>query len=230
MKKYNDLVLQAAQGRDVQKELNDVIGQIAKIMPSAVTEVDAYGRAIEISTGKVQEMLKYQRELYEINKKTTAENLGSQYNAVRKEFDRVQKNFNSGRMTDTSFWGTFKNAMDPNRTGVATRPMTDKDREGQLKKLAELEARQEALRIQLNDLNNPKKDSPAPKTAPSQTPGNFTGAGKSTNPDKPKKEIDELKGLKEQIKKLREGILFDTLTDNERKFNLLNSNMSILEN
>lgn len=223
VKKYNDLVLQAAQGRDVNRELNSVIEQIAKIMPSAVTEVDAYGRAIEISTAKVQDMLKYQRELYNINKQTTAEKLGSEYNAVRKEFDRVQKNFNSGRMTDTSFWGTFKNAMDPNRTGVATRPMTDKDREGQLKKLAELEARQEALRTQLNDINNPKKESPAPETNAGKplTTGTFEGSGSSAS-GKAKKEVDEFKQLKEELRKLREDAVLDEKTANEREIQTVN--------
>ena len=47
-----------------QKELDDIIKAIAKHVPEAVTEIDKYGDAMDINTGKVREFTKANNEIY----------------------------------------------------------------------------------------------------------------------------------------------------------------------
>lgn len=220
IKKYNDLVFQAAQGRDVNKELTGVIDQIAKIMPSAVTQVDAYGRAIDISTGKVAEMLKYQRELFEINKKTTLGSLKTELDILNKEFDLAKKRFNSGVMVDNSTLGTLRNVFSGNAGKLPTRAISDKDRKEQLERLAEMEERQRRLNDQIATLENPIVAPTKTNNSPTNTLGTFTGSGK-TEKNTAKKEVDEFKQLKDELLKLRQDAVLDAMTTAEREVQIV---------
>ncbi|WP_273210825.1 phage tail tape measure protein [Runella zeae] len=213
IKKYNDLVIQAAQGRDVNKELKTVVEQIAKVMPAAVTEVDAYGRAIDISAVKVQNMLKYQRELYEMNKKSTLTKLNQEYATISREFGDAQKDYNKGVIIDDSILGMLRRGSDGK---LPKRAMTDKEREQRLKRLAEMEALQATLKGQIDALNQVETAPEKPAKTPSGTTGNVTGGG-SSSADKAKKELDEFKNLKSELLKLREDLELNSLEQNQRE-------------
>lgn len=213
IKKYNDLVKQAAQGRDVNKELKTVVEQIAKVMPAAVTEVDAYGRAIDISAVKVQNMLKYQRELYEMNKKSTLTKLNQEYATISREFGDAQKDYNKGVVVDDSFLGMLRRGPDGK---LPRRAMSDKEREQQLKKLAEMEALQASLKQQI-DMLNPTETAPEKPTK--GTGGNVTGGGSSKADNK--KEKDQFKELKEEIRKLQELAITDTAQASEKEVEVM---------
>lgn len=68
----------------------------------------------------------------------------------------------------------------------------------------------------------PTKPTPTKPTTPSSPnntggEGNNTGGGSTTGKDKAKKEVDELKGLKEQLERLREEIALDAMKANDRE-------------
>lgn len=64
--RYFELKNNTHKSKDEQVELQDVINQIASLMPSAVTGFDNYGRAISISTDKVYESISANKQLQEI--------------------------------------------------------------------------------------------------------------------------------------------------------------------
>ncbi len=66
IKRYDELKSYTILNNDQQEELRKVIEQIAKIVPSAISEFDKYGKAIDISTGKVKEFTKAQKEALKI--------------------------------------------------------------------------------------------------------------------------------------------------------------------
>ncbi len=53
--RYDELTAKTSLNEKEQRELDDIIKQIAKDVPLAVTEVDKYGNALSINTGKVKE-------------------------------------------------------------------------------------------------------------------------------------------------------------------------------
>ena len=55
--KYEELKSKTSLTKDEQKELNEVVSQLSTIVPSAITQWDEYGRAIEVNTSKVREFL-----------------------------------------------------------------------------------------------------------------------------------------------------------------------------
>lgn len=63
--RYDVLKDKTELSKEEQKELNDIILKIAKDVPGAVTEMDKYGGAIEVSSEKTKEFIKLQKELNE---------------------------------------------------------------------------------------------------------------------------------------------------------------------
>ena len=71
VERYDELKNKSNKSKKEQKELVTVMGQIAKIVPLAATEVDKYGNVTDISTAKVKEFIKANKGLIldETNKK-----------------------------------------------------------------------------------------------------------------------------------------------------------------
>lgn len=59
--RYDKLKSKVHLNATEQKELNNLIENIARIVPSAVTGWDRYGKAISLSTDKAREFLKVER-------------------------------------------------------------------------------------------------------------------------------------------------------------------------
>ncbi|WBL42407.1 phage tail tape measure protein [Algoriphagus halophytocola] len=60
--RYDELDTYAVRNTEQQEEMAKIIEEIARLVPTAVTEFDEYGKAIGISTGKVREFTKAQKE------------------------------------------------------------------------------------------------------------------------------------------------------------------------
>jgi TP901 family phage tail tape measure protein len=60
--RYNLLNSFTVKNAEEQEEMRSIIEQIAKLVPTAVTEFDKYGKAMDINTGKVREFTKAQQE------------------------------------------------------------------------------------------------------------------------------------------------------------------------
>lgn len=64
--RYDQLASYTIKNSDQQEEMKKIIQQVAKLVPSAVTEFDKYGRALDINTGKVREFSAAQQEANKI--------------------------------------------------------------------------------------------------------------------------------------------------------------------
>ena len=60
--RYDELKGKTNLNAKEQKELNTIIETIGKTVPDAVTEIDKYGKALEINTGKVKEFTERNKE------------------------------------------------------------------------------------------------------------------------------------------------------------------------
>ncbi len=79
--KYESLISKENLTASEHKELNGVIDKLIQIAPSAVSKQDDYGRAIEINTGRLKDIVKWQDEY---NKRMTGQ-------VNDKTFDRLKK-------------------------------------------------------------------------------------------------------------------------------------------
>jgi archaellum component FlaC len=59
--RYEELTGKTELNKDEQKELDDIIAQIAETVPYAVTEMDKYGNALGINAGKAREFLQSEK-------------------------------------------------------------------------------------------------------------------------------------------------------------------------
>ena len=211
--KYDNLVHQAAQGKDVQKELNTVIGKIADIMPSAVTSWDQYGNAVDINTAKAKAAIEDHKAMMKyLNQE------------MIKELEQMKKS-NDAKYADTL--RTIQNGSRQQNLGMGVYKdvrLSDAEINKERKNLEELIKKRNELNAALNgfygehkyDTGEPKPTKAAPSTndTPPKVGGTFTGDGGS----KPaKKEVDEYKQIKEEIKKLRELAVLDGLKTDERE-------------
>lgn len=64
--RYDELSRYAIRNTDQQEEMEKIIKQVAQLVPSAVTEFDKYGRALDINTGKVRAFTAAQQEANKI--------------------------------------------------------------------------------------------------------------------------------------------------------------------
>jgi tape measure domain-containing protein len=95
---YNELSEVSNRSTGQQRELDGVIQQIAKSVPGAVTQFDAYGKAIDINTKAVQEFIRAQENVVRYNnrealKQNSADlvNLINQADFLQKQLNKVER-------------------------------------------------------------------------------------------------------------------------------------------
>lgn len=82
VRRYNELIGTTKDNEEGQAELEAVIKRLAELVPTAVTEFDKYGRALDINTGKVLENNEVQREILEFRNKE----------AIKEVTDEIESN------------------------------------------------------------------------------------------------------------------------------------------
>jgi hypothetical protein len=101
MARYEELKGKATRSVGEQQELESIIKKIAGTVPGAVTVFDQYGRAIEISTGYVDEFIKKQKELSDAAKQTNITKQEAELKRLNKALDDIAKKVASGDFTKT---------------------------------------------------------------------------------------------------------------------------------
>jgi TP901 family phage tail tape measure protein len=220
--KYDSLVLQAAQGKNVQGELNGVVQQVAAIMPSAVTAWDKYGKAIDINNAKARHAIEDHKAMM---KHLNNEHIGE---LEKQRIESAQAINATNRELNQK---TTKRTYGINAYGqeiTAEVEKTDADQTRLLKKLEGLKKNH----VEINRLINlysgydkhytgkPKEDATNSPTLPAAAGGTFTGSG-STEKDKPKKEVDEFKQIKDELLKLRQDAVLDAMTAADREVQVM---------
>lgn len=115
IERYEELKGKTELNKKEQAELNGIIEKLIKNVPDAATEFDEYGRVVGISTDKVRDFTKAQRELLQQqNSKSLQENkeILSELQKQQDRFNKLQENGNAvtiqGLGTITKVNGEFK--------------------------------------------------------------------------------------------------------------------------
>lgn len=138
MSNYTTLRLKTTLTADEQIDLNDTIRQISLIVPSAVTKLDLYGNALDISTTKVNLFSEAQRAALKI---LNVERIAEQKQALedlKKDQEKLYaqlnlKNQNGDVIQDTG------NALSSWGIGAQYKVMSDKDLLAKRQELADIE-------------------------------------------------------------------------------------------
>lgn len=66
LSRYDELTTKSSLSKDEQIELESIIGDVAKIVPTAVTEFDKYGKALKISTKDAKAFVEEQKNILKV--------------------------------------------------------------------------------------------------------------------------------------------------------------------
>lgn len=142
--RYDVLSKKTALTRDEQAELKTIVGQVASVVPSAVTEFDKYGNALGINTQKARDFIKVQQEMLKYTNRTAIEETDKDLTERNRQRAEKVAKLNAGTTTEvdhSTFGGSYR-----------TRQMTEQERRQlqaevtQLNQdIADLEARKAGL-------------------------------------------------------------------------------------
>jgi len=93
--RYDELAGKTREGTIEHEELQDILDTIARNNPELVTKWDEYGKAVEISTGKLRDNLEAQRSLIAVREEEALRELGERYRIANQALQNnieLQKN------------------------------------------------------------------------------------------------------------------------------------------
>lgn len=141
LNRYDELKEKSSLNKTEQGELKTIISQIADTIPSAVTQWNKYGNAIDISTGKARDFINVQRALMEFTNKDAISKLVAERNDITEQRNDLTRQLNNGKVVETT--QVPGGAGMTSNTITTTRDMTD----------AEIQQ----IRTKLKDLTNDTK-------------------------------------------------------------------------
>ena len=164
---YEKLSDDAAKGAKNQKELNSVIAQIGKVMPSAIAESDKYGNALKVNIGLMKEGIKEAKKLAEVTKQTLKNDYSDKNNRLAGERKALVQTLNEKEVV-TRIDG---------RTGdVTTKKLTNEDLRKVQKRLSEINK-------EIDDNWRSKKDLDRTETIKADSPATVRDAPLVKNGD-----------------------------------------------
>jgi hypothetical protein len=89
--RYEELKSKSKLSQQEQAELESIVKKIAQAVPGATTEVDKYGRAIDISTGKVTEFVKKNKEMEQALREKALQAKTREIEEYQKKLDHLEK-------------------------------------------------------------------------------------------------------------------------------------------
>ncbi|GAB3960203.1 hypothetical protein GCM10028805_57550 [Spirosoma harenae] len=137
LERYDKLKEKSTLTTDEQVELNKIIDQVAKTIPSAVTQFDAYGKAMDINTGKARQAIEVQQELLQHYNKTAIAETTTERDRAIEDLQRAIDKRKAGMTVDE----------DTSAAGGGYRKMTEEE-------LLAVDAEIEELKNKLQERNN----------------------------------------------------------------------------
>lgn len=127
---------------DMQMELKENIKKVAEIVPEAVTQIDAYGNAMDINTEKARHAIQVQKELLKFYNKSAIEETKSELKRVQGQRAGLVSDRNRGKKTEvlTGPGGSFvrqSEILSSEYAGYDSKIKELNDREAQLNILLE---------------------------------------------------------------------------------------------
>ena len=96
LSRYEELTSKSSRSAEEQQELASIITQIRNLVPGAVTAFDEYGRAIEISSEKVDEFVRKQRALLKYENAKAIKETQKQIDEYRTTLEKLQNQYEHG--------------------------------------------------------------------------------------------------------------------------------------
>lgn len=138
LKRHDELKRKSVLTTAEQAEMRKVIDQVAKALPQAATQFDAYGNALDINTDKARKAIETQRSLSRyLNQEAIDENQKARRKLLEEQV-RLQRELNGGTVTESKIYGR--------EIRTTVRKMTD----------AEITERQQRLQELRNELDENK--------------------------------------------------------------------------
>lgn len=239
VKRYEELKSKSNLSKVEQEELSSIMQKIANIIPYAVTGWDNYGNAISISTGKIQEYIRVQKNLYSVQHQKAIEEEQKNLDKLKKKYaDLIEQQNKGGRRTRKGLLLKYT-VYDPdelnslvdeiNTVGAQISESEQKiaDLNGQtlenlIKKQQEAAEKMETMKKSFNIMNKQQLDAwiADEKNAASQYVELAKQIRQSRFPETTTDGNDEESRLKEQEKKVREALARQTELYNQQQIEL----------
>ena len=130
--KYDELKTKGKLSTEEQIELNSIIQKIAEYIPTAVTEWNSFGQAMDINREKVNQFTAAQRELLQIKNKDAIKDLQDLYksninysNIMTDRANSAKEKVESGNISQASMWFGFDKKDIKTSTEEAKRASTE---------------------------------------------------------------------------------------------------------
>jgi len=140
-KKSNELGGTTKLSKKEQSEMKTIIEQVASTIPSAITEVDKYGKAIGISTTRVREYINTEKDRLKVVNAGAIEEITKSAAQVNKQFDILDK-----RIKERNEKGFFNVQVKGEDGTIFSRRSTQKE-------IQELDANYQSIISKRNGLN-----------------------------------------------------------------------------
>lgn len=239
VKRYEELKSKSNLSKIEQEELSSIMQKIANIIPYAVTGWDNYGNAISISTGKIQEYIRVQKNLYSVQHQKAIEEEQKNLDKLKKKYaDLIEQQNKGGRRTRKGLLLKYT-VYDPdelnslvdeiNTVGAQISESEQKiaDLNGQtlenlIKKQQEAAEKMETMKKSFNIMNKQQLDAwiSEEKNAASQYMELAKQIRQSRFPETTTDGNDEESRLKEQEKKVQEALTRQTELYNQQQIEL----------
>ena len=123
---YDDLSQKSELSADEQDRLSDIIQEIARITPGAITAFDEYGNALDISSEKARAFLRTQQAMLQYRNQDAIKEQTEQLEQYRKVAERIQRDLNT-RDSNGNVTVTTSSSVGTGGVSTATRKATDEE-------------------------------------------------------------------------------------------------------
>ena len=165
--RYDELSEKTVLNAEEQDELNSIIIDIGKTIPTAITEFDNYGKALGINTGIVRAHLEEQKALAQFLNKDAITAIESQIKALKEQQKNTQATLNSGSITGVTGVGENQRLTKRKLNAEEVLDLSGKllgvsnDLVGAEARLAQLKGEQTDAQKALNEASGAGADAPA---------------------------------------------------------------------
>lgn len=219
--RYDELSQTAGENEADQEELRKVIEQVAKTVPSAITQFDEYGRALDINSDKAREFVNAQRLLLAEQNREAIEAQRQKLEGLNDEYEDLNFFLNSANAGFQSFvkqGGDYFERIEKGGKNVRTelRQLSEEEVGDLINRFTQLNNRIEGTQNIIKQLSGEPIVSPDTSTTPTTTP---TGPGPS------RQAVDEnlkqLERLQEALEAFREDERLADLSEDQQKLERL---------
>lgn len=187
LNRYDQLKGKSKLTKDEQQELSTVIQRIGDITPTAITQIDKYGNALQINASKSKEFLATQKENLEILRQTALEETKAEVERLRKKQADIQKFIDGGVKKEFQLTGGIA-ATEKSTIVPLTEKETNAARNNLVKTTEELIKQEEKL---FNLRNDGKRNTTTPPPATTTTTTTTTTKSGSSSKAKTVKDTEE---------------------------------------